>query len=1157
MVANAPPLTPDPFVEDPPQYLSGPETASRGSSGKTAGGATPARSGSSSSSSGPTGRPAKLSICESDSETTQPCENRALPEAGQLVHNTADGIGGMGVGTAATGDLGASSKFESLQDLRAQVSDLQNDYNARHPDAKLSGRVIHVSHYIPFVIRALAEVEHERQREEKVSATATVAAMAAKARARRAAMNAAKDAEERRLANKPRQGSFIDGMSDTTDLERRLAENQARSRAKAGRKAWMMTPVVDDEEEEDEKDTFTPAGSRRGSTWSVASARHLSFSTFANADDDSKYSAVSDANSPARTPSRRVATVGTPPPPPEPVKPPQWVLAPRRGHTALNSGIRSLCATHRQTFVGWPGEISFAAQARNDERKEASQTTAEERKEIEAILAGLDSADNWAARDAPLLDPKGAPSEAVGKVPTPRMNGAEPIGPDGPARQNAASAVQEHGIKYVPVWLEHNVAHGHYEGYCKTTLWPLLHYLLWQDVPADRRMTYDEHAWDAYVAANEAFAKRIAEEYKAGDMVWIHDYHLLLVPQMLRRMVPDAHIGLFVHAPFPSSEIFRCLPQRREIIEGMLGADLACFQAFSYSRHFLSSCIRVCGFEASNNTVESSNGHITNISYNPIGIDAEKIDRDSRAPGVAPKIAAIREMYKGKKLIIGRDKLDVVRGVIQKLQAFYKLLEEFPEWRGQVVLIQVTAPALNDSPLLERQVSELVSQINGDFGSLNFTPVHHYHQIIEREEYFALLSVADLLLVTTVRDGMSTTPMEFIVFVSHTSHTWAASLLKLLLLRLLSEHAAHFTPPLNRTLMVEKFHKAQKRLILLDYDGTLTPIVKNPADAVPSKRLLEALQKLSEDERNVIYIISGRDADFLDKHLGHLKNLGFSAEHGGYVRKPGEGKWENLTEVLDMSWMQDVKKVFSYFTERVPGSEIEAKKSSMTWHYRQADPDYGAFQAREAQAHLNDLVQKDPSIGVEVLVGKKNLECRPLAVNKGEICKRILYEYASSAEFVFCAGDDKTDEDMFRVLCSLGSLASSGSMDSPSLGACGNPSSLRHATRGESAGHVPQTPADEEAAAMCLAPTQTLVISPPAPLNPKQQMGSPRPMALHSDGIWTTAVGPSSKKTLAHYHVDTVDKIIFALSELAGLQDPADDPPSEDKRDEDIGNDAL
>ena len=332
----------------------------------------------------------------------------------------------------------------------------------------------------------------------------------------------------------------------------------------------------------------------------------------------------------------------------------------------------------------------------------------------------------------------------------------------------------------------------------------------------------------------------------------------------------------------------------------MLGADLACFQAFSYSRHFLSSCIRVCGLDASYNSVESPNGHVTSISYNPIGIDAEKISKDSTGPGVKPKIEVIKEMYKGKKIIVGRDKLDIVRGVLQKLQAFQKFLEEFPEWRGKVVLIQVTAPALNDSPTLERQVSELVSHINSTFGSLSFTPVHHYHQIIERDEYFALLSVADLALITSVRDGMNTTSMEYIIcqeqikksplilseftgtagrmrsaiqvnpwniwgvakaidyglrlseeerlsrhkqlydqVTLHTSHTWAATLVKQLAYRLSSEEAAHFTPPLDMEAVQQKFHAASKRLLLLDYDGTLTPIVKQPEAAVPSKELLQ------------------------------------------------------------------------------------------------------------------------------------------------------------------------------------------------------------------------------------------------------------------------------------------------------------------------------
>ncbi|PWN92236.1 hypothetical protein FA10DRAFT_266032 [Acaromyces ingoldii] len=1137
----------------------------------------------------------------------------------------ADGIGGTCIGTAATGDLGATTEFPTLAEIREQVAEYEAEFAARHPGEALSGRIIHVSHYIPFVIRALAEVDFERKREEKVAATASVAAMAAAARARKAARQAALAAEagggnETDSQHGPRKGSFLEGMSDTTDMEKRLAENQARSKMRAGRRAWMMTPVVDEEDDESDSaapDRFTPVGSRRNSTWSEASGRHLSFTS-----TDNRFSAVSDENSPMRTPRKLVT--GSPPPPPPP--PPQWVLAPRRGHTALNSGIRSLCATHAQTFVGWPGDIHFAAQALNDERKDASQTTDEERRQIEDVLSSLDDARNWAAQDAPVTaraadgqsstTPKADGGETrMSRVPTPLMNGAEPIqsgvnDKDAAGRNDAnGEPITAHGIKYVPVWLDNAVAHGHYEGYCKTHLWPLFHYLLWQDVPGDRRV-WDDYSWEAYVAANEAYAQRVAEQYRPGDLVWVHDYHLLLVPQMLRKLVPDAHIGLFIHAPFPSSEIFRCLPQRGEIIEGMLGADLACFQAFSYSRHFLSSCIRVCGLESSANSVESTTGHVTNVAYNPIGIDAAKIAKDCTSPGVMPKIEAIREMYRGKKVIVGRDKLDVVRGVIQKLQAFHKLLEEFPEWRDNVVLIQVTAPSLNDSPILERQVSELVSHINGEFGSLSFTPVHHYHQIIERDEYFALLSVADLAIVSSLRDGMTASTMEYVVaqhmlgskaplllseftgsagrlrsaiqinpwatfscakainyalkmpheeresrhddlyhqVVSHTSHTWAASLVKLLVQRILGEQSAHFTPPLNRSLLVQRYKEAGKRMFLLDYDGTLTPIVKDPEAALPSKKLLEALQKLTSDERNIVYVISGRDETFLSKHLGHFERMGFSAEHGGYMREPGSKTWINLTKELDMSWMNDIKGVFEYFTERTSGANIEMKKSSITWHYRNADPDYGVFQAKECQAHLDNLVAQQ-GLAIEVLVGKKNLECRPLAVNKGEIVKRILYHHADT-ELVFCAGDDRTDEDMFRTLCNLSpnfpgsdspSTSANDSLDSPGPELSKKLAEAHHEEAklapggGNKLGLIgPNSPGTPPTATHHQQP---LVVSPPAPLSAATPMGSPKLLKLRPDAIFTTTIGANGKKTLAHWHVDEPQKVIDALAEMAGIQE--------------------
>ncbi|KAJ7104384.1 trehalose-6-phosphate phosphatase [Mycena belliarum] len=767
-----------------------------------------------------------------------------------------------------------------------------------------------------------------------------------------------------------------------------------------------------------------------------------------------------------------------------------WTLVPRYGHAAMISGIRSLAATHEQLIIGWTGDIQSTVPG---ERVPTAIVTGSERTALEDALKTYQ------------------PKESD---------------PD-----------DDRKTVYVPVWLDDQVAHGHYDGYCKQTLWPLFHYLLWQDI-ASEDTSQDAH-YNAYAAANAAFATRIAEVYIPGDLIWVHDYHLLLVPKLVRAVIPDAVLGLFVHTPFPSSEVFRCLPRRKEILDGMVGADLVCFQTYSYSRHFTSTCIRVCGYETTPRGIDAE-GHVTAVTHCPVGVDAERVARDILRPGIKPKLESLLQLYEGKKIIVGRDKLDVVKGVLQKLHAFQKLMQTYPEWVGQVVLIQVTSPALTDSPKLERQISELVASINGEFGSLDFIPVHHYHQTLKKDEFYALLSVADLAVITPLRDGMNTTSMEFViaqaltkkspvvlsefmgiskhmehalmvnpwnlgevaaamnkgllmsaeeklerhtmlhrVVTTHTSHTWANVLVKMLLGQLGGKETARRTPYIPKDVLESKYHAARKRLFFFDYDGTLAPIVKTPSAAVPTAATLDALERLSADPRNVVYIISGRDGAFLEQHLGHLARVGFSAEHGAFVREPGAGQpWTNFTEKLDMGWMGDVEEVFRYYTERTTGSHIEMKKSSITWHYRATDPEWGLFQCRQCQDLLeNNLAHKRP---IEVLVGKKNLEVRPIAINKGEIVKRLLYKNPD-AEFIFCAGDDKTDEDMFRALILFDTGATKAKMDAPL--------------------------------------SVTLV-------DPEGDSAPPVDLAIKPDCVFTTAVGHSSKRTLASWHVTTPQEIV-------------------------------
>ncbi|KAJ3226516.1 threalose-6-phosphate phosphatase [Clydaea vesicula] len=649
--------------------------------------------------------------------------------------------------------------------------------------------------------------------------------------------------------------------------------------------------------------------------------------------------------------------------------------------------------------------------------------------------------------------------------------------------------------KCVPVCISEKTSSLHYEGYCKKDLWPLFHYIVWE---AATNGSTEASNWQNYKTVNQLIADEICKNYNEGDIIWIHDYHLLLVPQMVRVQLPNASIAFFLHTPFPTSEIFRCLPKRTEVLEGLLHSDLIGFQTYSYGRHFISSCARLLNLDSSPKGVDH-NGRIVDVGVFPIGIDVERVQSIRKKPAILDKMTSIKELYAGKKIIVGRDKLDHPKSVLHLLNAFEKFLEDYPEWHNKVVLIQVTTPPQLETPKIELLISELVSRINGRFGSLEFSPINHYHHSLDEEEYFSLLSVADVGLITSLRDGMNTSCSEFVVcqqenhaplilseftgtagslssailvnpwdykllfdhVTRHTSDFWATSFLNELQKKKSKKNkvtqefqatsnddtafndnkvvsaetnqeaipvSCNFedentkksvTPTLDKELIMQNYTKAKRRLLLFDYDGTLTPICKTPNEAIPAPNMLKALNILVKDPLNVVFVISGRDQACLDEWLGSVSGLGLSAEHGCFVKYPpvqksgnATSEWENLVEI-DNSWQPKALEIFNYYTDRTSGTFIETKKSSITWHYRLADPELGQFQAKECFAELQKQIK--PFYPVEVLEGKKNVEVRPFLINKGEIVS-ILLKQRGEADFIFCAGDDQTDEDMFKAL---------------------------------------------------------------------------------------------------------------------------------------------
>ncbi|KAK0532754.1 Trehalose-6-P synthase/phosphatase complex subunit [Tilletia horrida] len=311
----------------------------------------------------------------------------------------------------------------------------------------------------------------------------------------------------------------------------------------------------------------------------------------------------------------------------------------------------------------------------------------------------------------------------------------------------------------VPVWVDDATFERSYHDFCKALLWPTFHYTL----PSERALEKQHEAFRSYIDVNRAFADRIAEHWREGDIV-----HLLLVPQMLReRLGPSATIGLFMHISFPSSEIFRCLSVRETLLRGMMGADLLGFQTSHACRHFRQTVSRILQLEATPKGIQldtiSGRGGFVSVTAFPIGIDVRSLNLKRREPEVKEWIQRLQTRYEGRKIIVGRDKLDWIKGVRQKLLAYELFLEDHPEWVGQVVLIQV-ALATTEENEEAGQASDVVARINRRWGSLTYQPVVFLHvQDITFSQYLALLTVADAFLASSLREGMALTPHEYII----------------------------------------------------------------------------------------------------------------------------------------------------------------------------------------------------------------------------------------------------------------------------------------------------------------------------------------------------------------------------------------------------------
>ena len=322
--------------------------------------------------------------------------------------------------------------------------------------------------------------------------------------------------------------------------------------------------------------------------------------------------------------------------------------------------------------------------------------------------------------------------------------------------QRAQVEAQLAGLRCVPLYLSASEVNRYYEGYSNRVLWPLCHYML-------DRIPRQDRDWEVYRKVNERFADMVARHYQPGDIIWVHDYQLMLVPGLLRQRLPSARIGYFHHIPFPSSEIFSTLPRRHELLKGLLGADLIGFHTVSYVRHFSGSLQRHLGPDTDIDRIIWE-GREVRVGAFPMGIDATAFETLANDAGVLEEVATLRRKAEGQRILLGIDRLDYTTGIPRRLLAVQRVLERQPALRARLRFIQVAVPSrtqVEAYATYREQVDELVGRINGLYGGVHNVPVHYLYRSFNEKQLVGLYRAADVMLVTPVRDGMNLVAKEF------------------------------------------------------------------------------------------------------------------------------------------------------------------------------------------------------------------------------------------------------------------------------------------------------------------------------------------------------------------------------------------------------------
>ncbi len=581
-----------------------------------------------------------------------------------------------------------------------------------------------------------------------------------------------------------------------------------------------------------------------------------------------------------------------------------------------------------------------------------------------------------------------------------------------------------------PLFLTENEINNYYYGFCNKTIWPLFHYFT-------RYTHYPDKYWQAYKKVNQKFFHALKNRLKKNDNLWIHDYHLMLLPQLVRQKFSNINIGFFLHIPFPSFEIFRLLPWREEILNGLLGADVIGFHTYGYVRHFLSSVLRILGYDHEFNKVKLGNRNVT-IDLFPMGIDYDKFNQAPAKKEVQNEISNIKKEKGEARIILSVDRLDYTKGVPERLRAFDYFLEKNPQYQGKVTLIIIAVPSrtkIEKYEELKIEVNELVGDINGKYGTLNWSPVQFLFKSIPFKRLVALYNYADVCLVTPLRDGMNLVSKEFVA-ASHNKGVLilsemagssyelsnainitptrkeeiADSILKALQMskkeqikrlqmmqkRIENYNVKKWANSFVNTLVNTKpkidknetqnfdqqkilkitndYKKARHRLIIIDYDIFKT---QNKKD------LFNWLKHLTKDKSNSLIILSEAIPEELHKIFMNI-NCYILSEYGQHFYN--SKKWETLQR-KNTAWMKDIEPIIQMHKENTPGAFVEKRSNSIKWFYQRAEPELAQLRKKELQ---DTLTYFSRDFDVDIIEGKNFLEIKSSSTKVNDVIYNIV-----------------------------------------------------------------------------------------------------------------------------------------------------------------------